>query len=560
MHIGMHKTGTTSIQRAISQNYLQLKQLGIVSPESGVYPTIRAHHDIAWSLFDLPPFYYHPERGTYIDLVQEIRQSSATQFLISSEEFCSLSEAGVQKLRDALGDDIHVTIIIYLRNPEQWIPSVWGQGIRLGKRSETLSKCIKDLSEDYLYNLVHLWSRYFKKDNVCVRIFDEVIQHPGLMEDFWNAIEISSDDSASFAVPSNENVSPSYVLTDLIYHVNQRIDFQKPTIINRSLIPQYHRWLWQFGPHLEEKYGKIKPILSQEEHELIRQKFDSQNKRIAQEFLGRDELFPHNDTTYPISVENSISITQDDLFDLLGFIGEQAITYENSVHAKLANYEQIISQQNESGQPALAEQSFGPMIRYGYAYANLKRSRFFQITSKVINFWQIKKTTRLIKTGRLAVPQLFDTTWYLSTYPEVRQSGMHSYVHFHLFGWYQGYQPMPLFDVNWYISQYHDFNAEGMNPLEHYEKVGQYRGYLPCPLFDPQWYLATYNDVKQADVDPLYHYCYTGWREGRNPSAAFNTNEYIKQNPEVAATETNPLAHYLQSAHFSQKVNSFTSN
>ena len=479
MHIGMHKTGTTSIQRAISQNYLQLKELGIVSPESGVYPTkTRVHHELAFSLMDDPPAYYHPERGTYIDLVREIKESPADQFLISSEVFCYLEETAIQRLCNVLGNDIHVTIIIYLRNPAQWVLSSWGQGIRIGHETKAFRQYIEDLNENLFYDIMQLWARYFGKENLRIRIYDEVIQHPGLMEDFWNVLNIPRSISTAFETPEKVNVSPSNTLTELIYQINQRIDFQKPTIINRPLTSQYYRWLWQFGPHLEEKYGKIKPILPREESELIRQKFDSPNKRIAQEFLGCDELFPQNDATYPISVENTVTITQDDFFDLLGFIGEQAITYENSVQAKLADYERTL----KSDQLTPAEQSFGPMIRYGYAYANLKRSRFFQITSKVINFWQIKKTTRLITTGRLEIPQLFDTTWYLSTYPEVRKSGMHPYVHFHLFGWYQGFQPMPLFDVNWYISQYHDFNAEGMNPLEHYEKVGQYHGYLPYPF------------------------------------------------------------------------------
>ncbi len=178
--------------------------------------------------------------------------------------------------------------------------------------------------------------------------------------------------------------------------------------------------------------------------------------------------------------------------------------------------------------------------------SDIYRSKIYQTLNKIINFWRIQKQQRLMRKNKIWVPKLFNARFYLNQYPEVKTSKMHPYVHFQLFGWYQGYQPMPLFDVKWYTTQYPDFYQENMNPLEHYESVGQHIGHRPCVLFDPQWYLAEYPDVKQAGVDPLYHYCYTGWREGRNPSPEFDSVRYFESEPEIAEKDINPLIHYLR--------------
>ncbi|MBZ0296956.1 MAG: glycoside hydrolase family 99-like domain-containing protein, partial [Anaerolineae bacterium] len=185
----------------------------------------------------------------------------------------------------------------------------------------------------------------------------------------------------------------------------------------------------------------------------------------------------------------------------------------------------------------------------GFRYRRLQLSKIFKVAGKLSNFWSIQRVTRAVQRGKLEIPALFDADWYLHQYPEVYHTGMHPYVHFWLFGWYYGYQPMPLFDIDWYVAHYPDFNDEWANPLEHYERVGRYIGYRPCALFDPQWYLAEYPDVKHNGIDPLVHYCYTGWREGRNPSPEFDTNWYLRQYPDVKLSGVNPLHHYIQQGH-----------
>jgi len=186
-----------------------------------------------------------------------------------------------------------------------------------------------------------------------------------------------------------------------------------------------------------------------------------------------------------------------------------------------------------------------PLVLEGFLHQWLRASKLFKWVNKAINRWRIRKVSRLHDQNKIWIPNLFDANWYIETYPDVKQSGIAPYVHFYLFGWYQGYRPMPIFDVLWYASRYPDFNVNGMNPLEHYESIGQSLGNRPCAFFDPQWYMETNPDVQAAGMDPLKHYCYTGWREQRNPSPEFNTDAYLKQHPKLLKTNQNPLDHYL---------------
>lgn len=538
IHIGFHKTGTTTIQQAIATNREKLSEIGIISPLSGLNSDTEAHHNIAWLLRNYPPQHYRPEKGSYKDLIQEICQSSHDKFLISSEEFSTLEEKSVQKLRSALPEDIRAIIIVYLRRPEEWLPSWWGQKARMGYENKSLQQAIEVIEPDYLYKRIRNWVDCFGKENVYLRIYDEAIQSSGLLNDFWDTLGIPRNVSKSFIVPKDANVSPSARLLNLVSRINQQIKFEKFGS-KRPMLPLYHLWLGQFDSILQNKYGRTPLKLTQAQRELVKSKFAYHNQLLAREFFQRDELFPETFSSSSSEAATDLDLTQEDFLNLLGFIGEKVIAYEIDNREKLAGQRG----NNLDAHYALkgsALSHFG----YAYLYAKIRQYRLVRLFIKLLNFWQIWWLTLLVKQKRLSIPKLFNSEWYLSAYPEVKASGIHPYVHFHLF-WYQGYHPMPLFDVVWYMTQYPQFYQEGLNPLEHYERIGQHIGYRPCTLFDPKWYLAQYEDVKEAEIDPLLHYCYTGWHEGRNPSSEFNTNTRLEVNPQLESLNINPLAHYL---------------
>jgi hypothetical protein len=90
--------------------------------------------------------------------------------------------------------------------------------------------------------------------------------------------------------------------------------------------------------------------------------------------------------------------------------------------------------------------------------------------------------------GELGPSGLFDAAWYLTNYPDVRQSGLDPLRHFVWYGWQEGRRPNPYFDPAWYLATNPDVVEVGLNPLLHYLRHGDLEGRRPIGHFDPAWY------------------------------------------------------------------------
>jgi glycosyltransferase involved in cell wall biosynthesis len=137
---------------------------------------------------------------------------------------------------------------------------------------------------------------------------------------------------------------------------------------------------------------------------------------------------------------------------------------------------------------------------------------------------------------------LFDTSWYLDRYPDIRAAGLNPLAHYLARGSAEGRNPHPLFDSHWYLEQNPQARAAGENPLLHYLRSGG--GSDPNPLFESAWYLEQNADARTAGT-PLTHYVTVGAAQGRDPNRLFKTRWYLEQNPTVAASGLDPLAHYI---------------
>ncbi|MBE7527711.1 MAG: CDP-glycerol glycerophosphotransferase family protein [Burkholderiales bacterium] len=86
----------------------------------------------------------------------------------------------------------------------------------------------------------------------------------------------------------------------------------------------------------------------------------------------------------------------------------------------------------------------------------------------------------------------FNTTWYLTQYPEVKESGADPVEHYFYQGANEGKNPGPFFDTSRYLEQHPDISENDLNPLLHYVEIGFYEGLRadPCnkwlKLFDKQ--------------------------------------------------------------------------
>jgi glycosyltransferase involved in cell wall biosynthesis len=73
------------------------------------------------------------------------------------------------------------------------------------------------------------------------------------------------------------------------------------------------------------------------------------------------------------------------------------------------------------------------------------------------------------------------------------------------------------FDTSFYLTANPDVKEAGVDPLEHYFYTGWREGRDPAAWFSTSYYLSTNSDVAAAQVNPFWHYLVAGKAEQRAP-------------------------------------------
>ncbi|WP_407423345.1 glycosyltransferase [Methanobrevibacter sp.] len=157
--------------------------------------------------------------------------------------------------------------------------------------------------------------------------------------------------------------------------------------------------------------------------------------------------------------------------------------------------------------------------------------------------------------------KLFDEKYYLSKYPDVKESDLSPIDHYLTFGAEEYCNPCEAFNTEEYVRKNPFVKELGINPLVHHVLYDDSSDDYPIigstdtsrnieimkksKIFDPDWYLINNPDVKNADVDPYFHYAYYGYRENHrepfpNFSSSFYRNAYLNN-----SNTWNPLTHYI---------------
>ena len=131
LHIGTHKTGTTSIQWALNTRREALGRRGFLYPKAGIPPGgHHGHHNIGWEL--LGDFSFRAAHGDTDDLLAEIRASDRN-VVLSSEVFHMAAHNAarfgsfVARLKAITP---RVVIIVYLRAQADYARSLYLELLR----------------------------------------------------------------------------------------------------------------------------------------------------------------------------------------------------------------------------------------------------------------------------------------------------------------------------------------------------------------------------------------------------------------------------------------------
>lgn len=180
LHIGTHKTGTSSLQQAFFANRHNLHRHGVVYPETGLHPNAHAHYKLSFALRGEKP----GRIGLPEDWKNRLREemASAQISVVSSELFH-------EKIQDpesvaTLFPPDQTLIVMYLREPVSYMASLYQQRIKTNNLSMNLEDFVKYNGFSYV-NTIDKWSQIFGKENVILRLYDrETLLDGDIVADF----------------------------------------------------------------------------------------------------------------------------------------------------------------------------------------------------------------------------------------------------------------------------------------------------------------------------------------------------------------------------------------
>jgi hypothetical protein len=288
IHIGLQKTGTTFLQRAMNLSRDELGSNGVVYPDPALdlnaSKSSHGHHFLAQALlgkrtkftpnadFSLLPKHVAAIKGA-------IGARPDAVGVISSEVFSTLRPPAIKRLRELFPED-DVRILIYLRRQDAWIDSLYGQMVKVGRKS-SIEAFIKDEQARLDYNAVlRPWATAFGDERIVVRTYEN-LQGSELWDDFMEAV----------GAPHAKDVKPK---------LDSANDSLPPelTIFARSLngygkrLP-LRRLLEQLATHFPAERG-LKYLHAAEAAELM-EGVAASNRAVAKRFLGRNRLFMDTD-------------------------------------------------------------------------------------------------------------------------------------------------------------------------------------------------------------------------------------------------------------------------
>lgn len=207
LHVGLHRTGTTALQRFLWANREQLRAHGVVYPQAGLAPgnENRGHRQFVEEL----------QQGGAAGpatsaMLAEMEASGAATAVVSAEEL-SRMRGGVAVLttwfRRAGFEDLRA--VMYVRHPVAFLESAWKQQVKTGAYGQPLSRFVSERLDraDYLAYADH-WQRHLGPGRLDVRVYEAAVAGPGLVGDFVTAIGMDAT-GADWAVPRDLiNASP----------------------------------------------------------------------------------------------------------------------------------------------------------------------------------------------------------------------------------------------------------------------------------------------------------------------------------------------------------------
>lgn len=291
IHIGGHKTGTTSIQKNLLDNAELLNKQGINYPkELLIEPEhLFGQHSIPWYLINKQfklgkKMSFQAEE--IIDFFQQV-QNQQQDVLLSSEEFIWLESEHILRLKELL-PDFEFYIILYVRRQDEAAPALY--------QTHVIYSGIIELFETWMENKWHGFD-YFSIINRWI----EKIQAKVIVRSYEKSQLIEQDVVKDFEFILNQ-------ITNKMIKLNYgKIKFNQTIAASVTGLIRYYNTqpskakmvsaLLELGKELQKLSPKQKDfdLIAPSIQKKILEQFSESNLALSQQYLGIEKLWFDSD-------------------------------------------------------------------------------------------------------------------------------------------------------------------------------------------------------------------------------------------------------------------------
>lgn len=307
LHIGRHKSGTSSLQKFLCDNESFLDKKGFYYPKN-----LRrkiAHHPLA--------NYYHDK--FYSNLTQEDHKEIEAfwkeieehdNIIISSEAFQNINP--VNLIQDF--KNFNVTVVIYLRDQVSYLLSAYAQAVKARKITQTLEEYESTVFKDMNYlRFIQKWEKALPNAKIVVQLFDKnSLIGADIRKDFLVHCDICSADELDLLDYSFKDQNPSIggALLEFKRLLNftdfdTKIDVKKLYIILQTLAT------------VNSTY-KLQKVISKELYELLVNKYQESNAMVSKLYF-KDSLL---EMEQPESFSNQFTIDEQTMQEIIENISD----------------------------------------------------------------------------------------------------------------------------------------------------------------------------------------------------------------------------------------------
>lgn len=281
-HIGVHKTGSSSIQIMLNANQHILENNGFYLPTSGWLNG--AHHKLCYDMLQFGNF--DEERSSLKALTSEIVSPEKAHLtpVLTSEEFERFNEHHVKEFRDIIGTD-DCEIVVFLRRQDDYLISDYGQQIKMGANRPKFEKYVQRAVDEPRFNYeqtLNAWSSVFGKDNIKAIVYSDAVKSEGIYKVFLEHSGLPDIDQARWRIPQrNANASWTAQETDFIRRVtgNLRSQYNVDTL-------NWHATYAEHYPDIKDycKDVSTKLQVTQEESDFVKERFLASNTAVIEQY------------------------------------------------------------------------------------------------------------------------------------------------------------------------------------------------------------------------------------------------------------------------------------